>query len=128
MRLGQIGFSCWELIFAIFQKIYPVPSIDNIFFFIALHSTHTALQLKPPQSPLLPCRRNISFPANSYLPWVPEVFLACSGNFRCWPKADTSSAVGRIHEDLTETGNRARKVSGTQGNSYPLKRWKFHIC
>ena len=40
------------------------------------------------------------------LPWVPEVFLACGGNFRCWPKADT----------LTETGNRARKVSGTQGN------------
>ena len=32
--------------------------------FIALRSTHTALQL--PQSPLLPCRRNISFPANSY--------------------------------------------------------------
>jgi len=32
--------------------------------FIALHSTHTALQL--PQSPLLQCRRNISFPANSY--------------------------------------------------------------
>ena len=31
--------------------------------FIALHSTHTALQL--PQSPLLPCRRNISFSANS---------------------------------------------------------------
>ena len=55
--------------------------------------------------------------------------LACDGNFRCWPKADTSSAVGRSHErrsreknfsaghykDLTETGNRARKVSGTQG-------------
>ena len=33
--------------------------------FIALSSTHTALQL--PQSPLLLCRRNISFPANSYL-------------------------------------------------------------
>ena len=32
--------------------------------FIALHSTHTALQL--PQSPLLPCRRNISSSANSY--------------------------------------------------------------
>ena len=31
---------------------------------IAPHSTHAALQL--PQSPLLPCRRNISFPANSY--------------------------------------------------------------
>ena len=41
------------------------------------------------------------------LPWVPEVFLACGGNFRCWPKANTSSAK--------ETGNRARKVSGTQG-------------
>ena len=37
--------------------------------------------------------------------WVPEVFLACGGNLRCWPKADT------------ETENRARKVSGTQGNS-----------
>ena len=36
------------------------------------------------------------------LPWVPEVFLACDGNFRCWP-------------NMTETGNRARKDSGTQG-------------
>ena len=34
--------------------------------FIALPSTHSALQLKPSQSPLLPCRRNVSFPANSY--------------------------------------------------------------
>ena len=31
-----------------------------------LHSTHAALQLKPPQSPLLTCRRNILFPANLY--------------------------------------------------------------
>ena len=45
------------------------------------------------------------------LPWVPEVFLACGGNFRCWPKA---FRVGH-YKDLTETGNRARKVSGTQG-------------
>ena len=29
---------------------------------------------------------------------VPEVFLACGGNFRCWPKADTTSVVGRSHE------------------------------
>ena len=29
-------------------------------------------------------------------------------NFRCWPNADT----------LTETGNRARKVSGTQGSRF----------
>ena len=71
--------------------------------------------------------------AVGYVPWVPEVFLACGGNFRCWPKADTFSAVGRSHErrsrekkafraghykDLTETGNRARKVSGTQGMGY----------
>ena len=36
------------------------------FAFIAPHTTHTALQLKPPHSPLLPFRRNISFPADSY--------------------------------------------------------------
>ena len=35
--------------------------VINILF-KALHSTYAALQL--PQSPLLPCRRNISFPAN----------------------------------------------------------------
>ena len=39
-----------------------------------------------------------------FLPWVPEVFLACGGNFR----------AGH-YKDLTETGNRARKVSGTRG-------------
>ena len=53
------------------------------------------------------CFRTLFF----ILPWVPEVFLACSGNFRCWPKAE---AAGH-YKDLTETGNRARKVSGTQG-------------
>ena len=65
-----------------------------------------------------------SVPASFSSPWVPEVFLACGGNVRCWPKADTSSAVGRSREknflrwsqkDLPEIGNRARKVSGTQG-------------
>ena len=59
-------------------------------------------------------------------PGYQRFFLACGGNFRCWPKADTSLAVGRSHErrsrrktlraghykDLTETGNRPRKVSG----------------
>ena len=34
--------------------------------FVALHSTYTALQMQAPQSSLLPCRRNVSFPANSY--------------------------------------------------------------
>ena len=31
------------------------------------------------------------------LPWVPEVLLACGGNFRCWPKADTSSSSKEIN-------------------------------
>ena len=39
------------------------------------------------------------------LPWVPEVFLACGGNFRCWPKADTSSAVGRSYERRSREKN-----------------------
>ena len=39
------------------------------------------------------------------LPWVPEVFLACGWNFRCWPKADTSSAVGRSHERRSREKN-----------------------
>ena len=55
-----------------------------------------------------------------YLPWVPEVFLACGGNFRCWPKAGAKSG-------LTETGNRARKVSGTQGSYYSVKEHLF-VC
>ena len=25
------------------------------------------------------------------LPWVPEVFLACDENFRCWPKVEATS-------------------------------------
>ena len=43
--------------------------------------------------------RNIS-DVRKVLPWVPEVFLACGGNFRC---------------SLDRNWNRARKVSGTQG-------------
>ena len=43
-------------------------------------------------------REDCSFLMPLIIPWVPEVFLACGGNFRCWPKADTSSAVGRSHE------------------------------
>ena len=55
-----------------------------------------------------------------YLPWVPEVFLACGGNFPCWPKAEATSG-------LTETRNRARKVSGTQGSYYSVKEHLF-VC
>ena len=58
--------------------------------------------------------------AKPTVPWVPEVFLACGGNFRCWLQADTSSAVDRrLAEDLTETRIHARKVSGTGTQGYP---------
>ena len=34
--------------------------------------------------------------ADKPLPWVPEVFLACGGNFRCWPKAEATSGEARV--------------------------------
>jgi len=49
------------------------------------------------------------------------------------PKADTSLALGRSraghYKDLTETGNRARKVSGTQGSisKTQFKHRTFHV-
>ena len=54
------------------------------------------------------------------------VFFGCDGMLWYRPPADRSSAEGWIRKwpsysrgspDLTETGNRARKVSGTQGTS-----------
>ena len=56
--------------------------------------------------------KHIIDPVGFLLPWVPEVFLTCRGNLRCWPKAE---AAGH-YKDLTETGNRTRKVSGTPGS------------
>ena len=55
------------------------------------------------------------------VPWVPDVFLACGGNFRCWPKAEAMSG---------ETGNRARKVSGTQGATLETSsvQWGFTVA
>ena len=47
-----------------------------------------------------------------HLSWVPEAFVARGGNFRCWPKADTSPAVGRLAE--TASGKAARKTSGAE--------------
>ena len=45
-------------------------------------------------------------------------------NFRCWPKAEATSGEaggktfrGVHYKELTETGNRARKVCGTHGMS-----------
>ena len=46
--------------------------------------------------------RYTTWPTGYTVPWVPEVFLACGGNFRCWPKAEATS------------GEAARKTSGTE--------------
>ena len=56
-----------------------------------------------------------------YCGWVPEVFLACSGNFRCWPKADTSSAVGRSREK-----NLAKPERKTSLNRKPRQKSLWH--
>ena len=44
------------------------------------------------------------------LPWATEVFLACGGNFRCWPKADTSSVQIPICPSLRKTYFSLRKT------------------
>ena len=44
-----------------------------------------------------------------------EVFLAFGGNFRCCDTSSAPSFRAGHYKDLTETGNRARKVSDTQG-------------
>ena len=52
------------------------------------------------------------------VPWVPEVFLACGGNFQCWPKADTFSAT---------SGKEARKNLWYGGVLFtvPVDLWTF---
>ena len=52
------------------------------------------------------------------LPWAPEVFLACGGNFRCWPKADTSSVQIPICPSLTKTYFSLRKTYFRQNIDY----------
>ena len=51
------------------------------------------------------------------LPWVPEVFLACGGIFGVGRRTKPREKLFRAghYKDLTETGNRAKKVSGTLG-------------
>ena len=43
LRLGKIGVSCWESIFATFRK-YLMPSIDNVFVFIEKCNRNTYFQ------------------------------------------------------------------------------------
>ena len=53
------------------------------------------------------------------LPRVPEVLLACGGNFRCWPKADTSSAVSARLSPSSRSGRKIcpRTVTSTRFRS-----------
>ena len=67
-------------------------------------------------SPLLA----VLFSCLHLLPWVPEVFLACSGNFRCWLKADTFSAVGRIKPETALEKSLAPRVYISPRRSYNL--------
>ena len=46
---------------------------------------------------------------SNIIPWVPEGFSRVQRKF--------SVLAAGHYKDLTETGNRARKVSGTQGTS-----------
>ena len=63
---------------------------------------------------------------NSYTAWAPEVFLACGGNFRCWPKAGTSSALSFLACEnirfswLFAAGDVSRRGTST------TQRQKFH--
>ena len=60
------------------------------------------------------------------LPWIferllsriPEVLLACGGKFRFWPKADTSSAIGRSREKNLRHGAKLLIV--------PVDLWAFY--
>ena len=63
------------------------------FFSFSSSQSHKSLRKLTRPSSLL-----VSKVTNNWIPWVPEVFFACGGNFRCWSKADTSSVVGRSRE------------------------------
>ena len=62
------------------------------------------------------------FCVSDHIPWEPEVFLACGGNFRCWPKADTSSAVGRSYERRSREKN---LWHGAVIFTVPVDLWAF---
>ena len=57
------------------------------------------------------------------LPWAPEFFLACGGNFRCWPKADTSSAIGQSNE---QQGREKNFWHGAVLFTVPVDLWAFY--
>ena len=85
-----------------FQKVVPKGRCQQmqIIFHSIFLGVGSIISRWRGSEPALRIKERIRETAEIELPWVPEVFLACGGNFRCWPKADTSSAVGRSHEQF----------------------------
>ena len=55
-----------------------------------------------------------------FLPWVPEVSLACCRNFRCWLTDDTSSAIGWSHERRSQEKKPLVQSSAIYRPHWPL--------
>ena len=65
-----------------------------------------------------------------FVPWVPEVFLARGGNFRCRPKADTASAVEpetALEESLAPRVCPLGRPMGKAVEEVVPKVSKFHV-
>ena len=90
--------------------------------FIALPSTHTALQLKPSRPPLLPCRRNISFPAN----WYPRNFHFCPLQTRLTEVKDTKYA-DKEHPGKKEITGAKKGIEAKEEDSDKSKRSASHL-
>ena len=63
---------------------------------------------------------------NSYTAWAPEVFLACGGNFRCWPKAGTSSALSFLACENIRFSWLFAAGDVSRGGTSATQRQKFH--
>ena len=62
-----------------------VRTSPRIFFLQYPDACDQASTIKHPEVTIFEITASLS------LPWVPEVFLACGGNFPCWPKAEATS-------------------------------------
>ena len=100
--------------------LYHVISIP----FIALYSTHTALQL--PQSPLLPCRRNISFPANSY-PLKRRNFHLYGSDFKLFANVDADRKSYWVTRNTSMSNATEHRVWGHVWNRVGKceDKWRF---
>ena len=58
---------------------------------------------------------------------VPKGFLECGRNFRCWPKADTSSAVPETALETSAAPRILRKVCDSSFCLVPLQPMYAHF-